>query len=260
MIVPELCDFCQLRCTLCWNRNRRGSGRQMELKTVERILEMFGGGRKWGGYSWYNWGEPLLHKHFIEFSEMVKHTKTSISSNFSLPLTDAHFKAFHNIQQMVVSMSGLTPEVYAHYHVGGNHALVMQNLEKLRGHPKVRINWLMHPYNKHQFEMMKDWCAERGWEFGYFRANCEVEELVDGFTHPWIKTQRQYSGRHMQNCKMKKWFLMDVDGNYLVCCGSHNVKVGLSIWDDVTGDEIYAEKIKHPLCVECTKKEYWRMF
>jgi hypothetical protein len=164
------------------------------------------------------------------------------------------------IKQMVVSMSGLTPEVYGMYHVGGNHALVMKNLERLAGHPRVRINWLRHPGNEPQFQQMQDYCDARGFEFGYFRANCEVEELLEGFTHPWLKKPRQYSGRHLNHCKLKKWFLMDTEGNYLVCCTTHNIKTGLSIWDDVTGDEIFEAKSKSPICKACEEKELWRMF
>ena len=59
MIVSELVDGCHLRCALCWNRVRKGSFRNMSLKTVEMVLEKYGNEPR---IDWHNWGEPLLHK------------------------------------------------------------------------------------------------------------------------------------------------------------------------------------------------------
>ena len=233
----------------------------MSLETVERVIEVFGSGRR-ANYHWYSWGEPLLYKQFHEFIEIAKHVRTTISSNFSLNLTNRHFEDLSKIEMIIVSMSGLTPEVYNIYHQGGNFDLVMSNVKRLAGFPnKVRINWLQHPGNKHQEQMSRDWCATNGFEWGGFRANCEVEELVDGFTHPFLKTPRHYSGRHLDHCRMTGgWVPISVDGDYLLCCVSHNVKIGLTIWDNVTGDEIRDAKMRMPLCKLCREKQYWKMF
>jgi hypothetical protein len=257
-IIPELVDGCQLRCALCWNRNRKGTFNQMSLKTVEKVLSTFG---RRGNYHWYNWGEPLLYKQFHEFVEVTKGYRTSISSNFSLKLTDQHFEDLRKIEQITVSMSGLTEDVYHIYHVGGNFDLVMNNVHRLIGFEnKVRINWLMHPGNKHQIPFAKEWCEKNGFIWGGFRANCEVEELLKDFTHPFLKTPRYYSSRHFQFCKVQRWVPIDVDGNYLLCCTSHNVKTGYSIWDNVTYDELLQIKRDNEFCKVCYVKGCWKMF
>jgi organic radical activating enzyme len=78
MVIAELVDGCQLKCVLCWNRNRARSFKQMELTTVERILNRYGRQR----IDWFNWGEPLLHKGFPIIAKMVRRTKSCISTIF----------------------------------------------------------------------------------------------------------------------------------------------------------------------------------
>lgn len=261
MIIPELVDQCNLKCVLCWNRNRIGTGRQMELKTVEKVVQVFGTHRV-QNYHWYNFGEPMLYNHFHEFVEIVKKTRSSISSNFSLKLPDQRFEDLAKLEQVTISMSGLTPEVYNIYHQGGNFKLVWENFLRLAeiSVKKKRMNFLLHPGNKHQWQQAKDLCEEKGFIWGGLRANCEVEEALQGFTHPFLKTPKMYGSKHLTNCKVQRWRAIDVDGNYLLCCTSHNVKIGLSIWDDVTSEEVWEAKMKQPLCIECHKKQVWRMF
>ncbi|MBU2060042.1 MAG: radical SAM protein, partial [Gammaproteobacteria bacterium] len=129
-IFPEIVDGCNMACALCWNRNRAGSFRQMPLSTVEKVIERFGKSPK---YFWYNWGEPLLYSNFHDFVEIVKGTRSTISSNFSMKLTDQHFEDLSKLANVIVSLSGMTEEVYGIYHRGGNHATVMQNIQRLVG-------------------------------------------------------------------------------------------------------------------------------
>lgn len=260
MIIPELVDFCNLRCILCWNRNRKGSGKQMSLKTVEKVISVFGGGR-WANYKWYNWGEPLLYTQFHEFVEIAKHVRSGISSNFSLKLTNKHFESLAKLEEVVVSLSGLTPEVYNAYHVKGNFNLVMENVKRLIGFPnKIRINWVRHSGNIYQEEAVKEFCEKNNFIYGGFNANCEVEELLEDFTHPFLKTPKQYSSKHLKSCKVQRWIPISVDGEYLLCCTSHNVGLGVYLDDNISKEELIILKNKTELCKTCQKNEYWRMF
>ncbi len=258
MIIPELVDGCHLKCILCWNRNRKGSFKQMELKTVEKVIEVFG---RRANYHWYNWGEPLLYRNLHDFIEIVKHTRTTISSNFSLVVTDQQFEDLSKIRQVVVSLSGLTKEIYNIYHQGGNFNLVMSNINHLKNFPnKVRINWIKHPENKHQEQQIIDFCKENNFIFGGVDANCEVEELLEGYTHPFIKEPRLYGALMRNTCKIKGWIPISVDGEYLLCCASHNVKTGYTIWDNISMNELKEVKSNLPLCKICQEHESWRMF
>jgi molybdenum cofactor biosynthesis enzyme MoaA len=258
MIIPELVDGCNLGCALCWNRNRKGSFRQMPLETVRKVLEVFG--RK-ANYHWYNWGEPLLYNAFHEFVYITRNHRTAISTNLSLKLSDSKLGDLASVSQIIVSLSGLTKEVYNIYHQGGNFDLVMHNINQLtRVASKIRINWIKHPGNAHQEKEAKAWCEATGFTWGGFRGNCEVEELMEGFTHPFLKTPRHYSSKHLEFCKVQRWVPIDVDGNYLLCCTSHNIKTGYTIWDNITKEELRQIKMEMPFCKQCYAKGYWRMF
>ena len=232
----------------------------MKLSTVEKVIEVHGTGRR-RNYSWYNWGEPLLHKQFHEFIDIAKHVRTTISSNFSLLLTDKYFESLAKIEQVVISMSGLTSDVYNIYHRGGDFEQVAYNLKRVAELPNIkRMNWLRHAGNVHQEQQAKDFCEEHGIVWGGLNGNCEVEELVEGFTHPMLKTPRQYSGRKMEKCRLKRWIPISVDGEYLLCCTTHNVKTGLTIWDNVSSEELIEAKSNLHICKICGWRELWRMF
>lgn len=259
MIVPELVDGCNLRCVLCWNRNRVPSMKQMELKTVQKILDKFGKTR----IGWYNWGEPLLHREFPKIGEMVKHSNSCISSSLSLNLEDSYFDALRNFRTVYVSLSGMTENVYNIYNCGGNFNLVMSNLRKLvdRNKNRIVLVWQGHLYNIHQKEDCKKLCMDLGIEFSATTLNCEVEDLVVGFNHTLLKNPKFKENTPYFNCKLLFNNLpISVEGEYLLCCASHNVKTGYTIWDDISPSALFRERADLTLCRTCQEKGFWRMF
>jgi len=257
MVIPELVDFCNLKCALCWNRNRKGSFRQMPLKTVEKVIDVFGRNEN---YHWYNWGEPLFYENFHEFAEIAKNVRSTISSNFSMPLTEQHFEDLAKLRQVILSLSGLTRDIYGIYHQGGNFDAVMGNVRHLVGTPvNVIVNWIRHPKNKHQEKLSQEWSFDREFGWGCVDLNCEVEEQLQEFTHPFLKGMDTYSSK-IKECKIKKWVPISVDGEYLLCCASHNVGTGYTIWDNISREELVEIKSQMTLCKECMKKECWRMY
>ena len=254
-ITAELVDACQLRCELCWNRNRTPSGRQMSLDTVAKILSQYKGRR----IDWFNWGEPLLHRQFIQVAEMIHGTKSNISTNLSLPISDEMLNAMQLFRFVNVSLSGMTAEVYRIYHHGGDFNLVMSNLNRLANHkPKVnvRIRWLDHKFNKHQKEACQNFCVRAGFGFGCQKLNCEVEDLVAGFEHEMLSCNPSPD----KSCKLLSSIVIGVDGQYLLCCASHNVPTGYTIDDDINMTKLLAAKHKLPLCQTCQAKKLWKMF
>lgn len=255
MIVADIVDTCNLRCTLCWNRNRKGSSKQMELATVEKILNKYRGRR----IDWFNWGEPLLHKDLITISEMVRGTRSCVSTNFSLKLSDDYFDALQNFKIVVVSMSGITSSVYDLYHNLGNFDLVMENIKKLSDKKRTRllIRWLSHKDNEHQYEQAVKYFGEMGYEVERATLNCEVEELMEGFEHPYLKPK--VSNRKKQ-CPIIGRHVIGVDGQYFLCCASHNIPIKISINDNISDEDMINIKMNTNLCQKCQEGKYWRMF
>lgn len=257
MIIPELVDDCQLRCALCWNRSRQPTKRQMPLSIVEKVLEKFG---DYYRIDWFNWGEPLLHKEFLTISQLIKDTNSRISSNFSLSLSDEYLAALNNFKMVYISLSGMTPDVYSIYHIGGKFDLVMENLRRFIKicETTAGIRWLSHPRNQHQANQCQQFCENNGLFFENVVLNCEVENLVAGFEHElYNPNKRRKSGI---NCHIIRWVPIGVDGRYYLCCASHNVDTGYTIFDDISTQELINIKSKMSLCVQCHQYKLWKMF
>lgn len=259
MILPELVDNCNLSCTLCINRFRKPTGKQMSIETVQQVLKKYRGHM----IDWFNWGEPLLHKQFLEISSLMGGTYSRLSTNLSLPLTDEYISAMRRFKVVIVSLSGMTGETYKIYHTKGNFELVMENLERLlniRRSPKdTIINWLWHKYNEHEYPRAEQYCKERRIRLHPLKLVCTVEELVNNFDHELLVTPRYQSTRR-QDCRILYWTPIDVDGDYVLCCTSQNIKIGYSVYEDVSPQDLVQAKMKTALCTECRERELWRMY
>lgn len=255
MIVAELVDGCNLDCLLCYNRDRTGSFINMPLDVVDAVIEKYGSEPR---IDWHNWGEPLLHKQFIDVAHKVAGTNSRVSSSLSLTISDRKFDAIHNFSQIVVSLSGITEKTYKIYHRGGNFGLVMANLEKLAGNKKnnVRVQWLEHYFNPHERKACQEMCKKLGVGFSAKGLNCEVENQVSGFQHGLLKT----TPTNRSECYLLSDIVIGVDGDYLLCCASHNVKIGLNIRDSVSQEEIIKAKMETELCMKCRKGSFWKMY
>lgn len=258
MIYAELVDGCHLKCALCWNRNRHGTFKNMELETVDQIIGRFRGQI----ICWYNWGEPVLHKRLGEVAELLKNSpvRSVISTTLSFPVSDEKIEALCKFDLVFLALSGITADVYNKYHIGGDFDLAMKNFKRLSEANKsarIMVKWLRHPDNKHQIKNAFSSMRDLGFTFVVKEGlNCEIEDLIEGFDHPYFT-----KGRHKHDgCSLMKDVVIDVEGNYLVCCGTHNVKIGLSVWDDVSYKDIIEARLKTPICIECREKELFKLY
>lgn len=255
MIIAELVDGCKLTCRMCWNNKRRGSFKNMPLEIVEQIIDKYRDEKR---IDWHNWGEPLLHNDFVKVSEILKGTFSRVSSSLSLQISDEKLEALNNFSEVIISLSGYSPSVYSMYHIGGDFQLVLKNMERLAKIKKipVSVQWLIHPLNKHQIKLCTMHCAMYGFGFIAKGLNIHVEDQIAGVEDEFLKdyaTEREV-------CYLFKDTIMDVDGDYLVCCATENVKIGLNIRDNVCHEEIEEARNRTEICQKCQEKEHWRMY
>jgi MoaA/NifB/PqqE/SkfB family radical SAM enzyme len=210
---------------------------------------------------WFNWGEPLLHKEFLTIAEILKDTNSRISSNLSLPLSNEQLESLNNFKIIYVSLSGMTPETYNVYHRGGKHDLVMENLCRFLELNKthLRIRWLMHKYNDHELNKCRKFCNENDIHLECVPLNAEVENLLSGdFDHElYSKTTKR---QKRTTCHIINWLPIGYDGRYYLCCASHNVDTGYTVFDDISYEDLLEVKRKLPLCVQCQEHEVWKFF
>lgn len=262
MVVPELVDGCQMSCELCWNHDRRGSMENMSLETIRKIIEKHG--HVLG--CWYNWGEPTLHKNFVEVSNLIKQQAQSyISTNLSLSLSDEYLRALLNYTRVYVSVSGITKEVYDIYNKGGNFDQVFSNLDKLIQFKKdsnsstfIILRFERHQFNEHQYDAVLNFCTDKGILFEPIHLSCEVEKNMKGFMHDLLRKPQFNDAQN--SCALLGQFPIGIDGIYLLCCASRNVKLSYSVYDNITMEDLIEDRDNNTFCKNCREQGLFKAY
>jgi radical SAM protein with 4Fe4S-binding SPASM domain len=163
---------CNLRCPLCITG--RGEVVRAPDITAERfraILDQFEGGCQ--SMILHNYGEPLLNR---DLPEMIAYAKaqgsrfTTLSTNATL-LSDwwCERLATCGLDEIVVSVDGLTQETYERYRVGGKLDRVCAGIRRLvrrvreRGSGlEVVMQFIVFKHNEHEVDRVFDFAADLG--------------------------------------------------------------------------------------------------
>jgi glycosyltransferase involved in cell wall biosynthesis/MoaA/NifB/PqqE/SkfB family radical SAM enzyme len=166
MIDPTL--YCNLGCPAC------PTGRKMDVRpraamkfeAFKQIIDEI------GDYLFvldlFNKGEPLLHRQLLEMVECAKKKNifVQLSSNLSIPLPSAYLQrlVMSGLDRLVVGLDGYTKETYERYRLGGNFALVKQNLRKLANikaafaikTPRIIWQFVVFRHNEHEIQAVRE--------------------------------------------------------------------------------------------------------
>jgi MoaA/NifB/PqqE/SkfB family radical SAM enzyme len=236
--------FCNLQCPAC------PTGLRLDLRpTVSIKEELFKSAvDEIGDYVFqlymYNWGEPLLHK---QTPELIAYAKTKqikiiLSTNLSIKLTDDYIERLvrSGLDTLMVSLDGVTEDVYKKYRRNGNLELVRENVRRIKamkdklGSPTPKVVWqfLVFRHNEHQIEeaqaQYKDWGAD---EISIGPAIMPLEPHNEGFEpstlpqynmyHPEHHTQRE-AQRQLNSGRACSWlygvFVLNPNGKVSPCC------------------------------------------
>ena len=119
----------------------------------------------------YFQGEPFLNPRFLE---MVSYANSK--GIFTSTSTNAHYlqeKQVSDIlssglKQLIISMDGITQEVYEKYRIGGQLEKVQQGIKLLiserkksnQDFPRIVLQFLVTGQNEHQLPKLKQWARE----------------------------------------------------------------------------------------------------
>lgn len=173
VIFVDPINLCNLRCPLCAtgvNEIARVRKR-MDYEHFQRVIDMVAPHAY--EVSLYNWGEPLLHKDIFE---MVRYAKaknlaTVMSSNLSIPHPELMERLVTSgLDELTVSIDGVTQETYSRYRVRGNLDLVLSNLRLLLERrralgsrtPFVEWQFIVFKHNEHEMEAARRMGREIG--------------------------------------------------------------------------------------------------
>lgn len=168
---------CNLQCPHCHGtRMRRLGYRLPELSetVLDRILDEFG--ETLVQVYFANWGEPLLNRNFAGLVRKMKKYDIWVhtSSNLSLKISDARLDDIirSGLDFLIVSVDGITQDVYQQYRKNGNLDLVLSNIRRLvkrkqelnSSTPVVEWQMLEFPWNRHQVAAARELAMQTGVE------------------------------------------------------------------------------------------------
>lgn len=162
---------CNLRCPECPSGLRafsRPTGmlqEQLFQKTIDQVK---------GHLTWlhlYFQGEPFLNPRFVE---MVAYADSK--GIFTSTSTNAHYLQEKQVdevlksglKQLIVSMDGISQDIYEKYRVGGQLDKVQKGVKLLlsernkakQNFPRVVLQFLVSGQNEHQLTELKQWAKE----------------------------------------------------------------------------------------------------
>jgi radical SAM protein with 4Fe4S-binding SPASM domain len=162
---------CNLRCPECPSGLRsfsRATG-MLQEKLFEQVIDQVKGHLSW--LHLYFQGEPFLNPRFLE---MVQYADSK--GIFTSTSTNAHYLGAQQVEgilasglkQLIVSMDGITQEVYEQYRIGGNLEKVQKGLELLISErkksglkfPRIVLQFLVTGQNEHQLPALKIWAKD----------------------------------------------------------------------------------------------------
>ncbi|MBN7802467.1 SPASM domain-containing protein [Algoriphagus aestuariicola] len=164
---------CNLRCPECPSGLRsftRPTG-MLHEKLFERVIEQAKSHLAW--LHLYFQGEPFLNPRFLE---MVRYADER--GIFTSTSTNAHFLGEKQVagilgsglKQLIVSMDGITQEVYESYRIGGTLEKVQDGLRLLLSErekaglrfPRIILQFLVTGQNERQIPALRTWAKEVG--------------------------------------------------------------------------------------------------
>jgi radical SAM protein with 4Fe4S-binding SPASM domain len=138
----------------------------LEERLFETVIEQAKGHLTW--LHLYFQGEPFLNPRFLEMVLFADSkgifTSTSTNAHY-LGETQVEGILKSGLKQLIVSMDGITQEVYEQYRIGGNLQKVQEGLQLLISErkkkglqfPRIVLQFLVTGQNEHQLPALKAW-------------------------------------------------------------------------------------------------------
>ena len=179
----DVCNICNLKCPLCptgQGRNERLKGK-MSLEDFKRIIDEI------GDYLYVvrldSWGEPLLNREIFDMIAYAKKKRISVnfSTNFNIFCPEmAEEMVRSDLDELYVSLDGVTQKTYETYRRGGNLKRVIENillLQKVKRKenspvPRIVLKFMVMRHNEYELVQAKE-LANR----------LQVEQFMQGAMH-----------------------------------------------------------------------------
>ncbi len=232
----ETCSMCNLACPECAiggnvvNRKKQF----MSFDNYKIIADKI---KSHASYIYLHiWGEPLLNPDIFDIINYTsKFVRSNISTNGMCVSSDISDKLIlSGVTDVIVSIDGVSNEVYSKYRVGGDvetafNALRLLNDSNIRHGNNVRIipQYIVFKHNQHEIDKFKSICNELKlnpyFKAPYLRNNDKFQVSDDPvYIRPSFKSVNKLMDA-MANCKsfLGGRFIL-VDGTVVACCSDYN--------------------------------------
>ena len=259
-------NICQLHCPLCHtgldNINRVKGFMPFDLYT--KVIDEIKHSVVW--LSLYSWGEPLLHRELPKFIEYAHKNRigTIISSNLNAHISPARARDLvrSGLSVIIISLDGVTQDVYQKYRVGGQLNQVLENIrlllaakKQLRSKtPLLEWQFIVMRQNEHQIPEAKKLAKELGVDALTFKKVDFPHGIYDEqLAKEWLpaggsleRNERPFDKPYNEGGTDKCWRLwrssiINWEGGYSPCCyltdakddfGNVQTQTVKSIWNN----------------------------
>ncbi len=285
-VSVEPLNICNLSCPECptglrtIKRNKGSISLDLFRKTIDDVSK----------YSFlvnlYFQGEPLMH---IKLFSLIKYAKekglvVSTSTNAQFITKSIADKIVESgLDEIYISLDGITQDVYEQYRVGGNLQKVIDGIQNLvsakyrlkSNRPIIRTQMLAFSFNEHQIEMFKS----ISYDLGVDMADVKTAQIYNveekRYLLPKLDALTRYSNGvnsevtikgQIKNSCWKHWSstVITWDGNVVPCCfdkdagfvmGNVNADCFRSIWEGNKYDKfrhlVFNNQDKIEMCNNC---------
>ena len=274
-VFIDICSACNLHCLMCPHGNldnvaEEGDTGLMPAELFDQVVShLIKTGYMSEYLDLYTWGEPLLNPEIGEILDICHDNKIKaiVSTNLSLPADRVAMMTQHNVDLLLVSISGFSEETYAKNHVGGDFSLVRRNLESLKNHRNrikdVVIKYLVFKYNREEIELAKSFCENNGFKFGaymgaipcptsFFRYvnDCGYRTKVEEFIY-----REQIKLQPARFCPQEATISLNHEAELVQCCMSWHQGNSLPLFEaDIR--EYLNHRMENEFCIKCLSSGY----
>lgn len=179
------------------------------------------------------WGEPMLNPDIFSMIRLAAtFAATHISTNaLTLKRDTAEALITSGVSEILVSIDGITQDVYEIYRVGGNLNKAFEALRMLRdinaeNGNKVRLipQFIVFKHNQHEMAQFRNFCGELGLEAvfkaPYIRKQGSHLSCADDpqYVRPHYPTVETMKKAMMECANPKDVFTILLDGSVVACC------------------------------------------
>jgi MoaA/NifB/PqqE/SkfB family radical SAM enzyme len=229
----EITLGCNLKCPEC----KTGSSaikRKKGNMTFDQLTVIADKIRPYADYVYLHiWGEPLLNQDVFRMVKYIsKFSRLNISTNGQLVDDEIAEKLIlSGVTDIIVSIDGVTQDIYEKYRVGGDVRKAFKALDLLcrykeKNNANVNIipQFVVFKHNEHQTKQFKDICESYGltpnFKSPYINKNSYFERPTD---HRFWRSQKtnyeQYCIDLAKECQdVRSVMTILLDGSVVPCC------------------------------------------